>query len=53
LRERGIAVELAEVRDEVIENLKIVGAEDDLGSIVAHRTIEDCLAGRNDDTPRA
>jgi MFS superfamily sulfate permease-like transporter len=53
LKERGIAVELAEARDEVVENLKIVGAEDDLGSIVAHRTIEDCLAGRKDDTPRA
>src|SRR5215510_1345226 len=53
LKERGIAVELAEVRDEVVENLKIVGGEDDLGSIVAHRTIEDCLARRKDDTPRA
>jgi MFS superfamily sulfate permease-like transporter len=53
LKERGIAVELAEGRDEVVEKLKIVGAEDDLGSIVAHRTIEDCLAGRKDETPRA
>ena len=55
LKERGITVELAEVRDEVVENLKIVGAEQDLGSVVAHRTIEDCLATRRDElgTPLA
>jgi hypothetical protein len=41
-------VELAELRDEVVESLKIIGAEQDLGSIVAHRTIDDYLAGRKD-----
>jgi len=49
LKERGITVELAELRDEVVENLKIIGAERDLGSIAAHRTIEDILAGRKPD----
>ncbi len=48
LKDRGIRVEIAELRDEVVENLKIIGAEHDLGSIVAHRTINDCLAGRKD-----
>ena len=47
LKERGIRVEIAELRDEVVENLKIIGAEQDLGSIVAHRTIDDCLAGKD------
>jgi SulP family sulfate permease len=50
LRARGIALELAELRDDVAENLKGVGAESDLGPIVAHRTIEDCL-GRPKDMP--
>jgi high affinity sulfate transporter 1 len=55
LKERGITVELAELRDEIVENLKIIGAERDLGSIAAHRTIEDILAGREDErgTPPA
>jgi sulfate permease, SulP family len=48
LKDRGIRVELAELRDEVVESLKIIGAEQDLGSIVAHRTIDDYLAGRKD-----
>ena len=47
LKERSIRVEIAELRDEVVENLKIIGAEQDLGSIVAHRTIDDCLAGKD------
>ncbi len=46
LKARGIALELAELRDDVVENLKGVGAEQDLGRIVAHRRIEDCLARR-------
>jgi len=44
LKARGVAIELAELRDEVVENLKVAGAEQELGAIVAHRTIEDCLA---------
>lgn len=44
LKDRGIRVEIAELRDEVVENLKIIGADQDLSSIVAHRTIDDCLA---------
>jgi sulfate permease, SulP family len=43
---RGITVEIAELRDEVVETLKVIDAEHDLGPVVAHRTIEDCLAGR-------
>src|SRR5262249_37078527 len=42
LKDRGITVEIAELRDGVVENLKIIGAEQELGSIVAHRTIDDC-----------
>jgi len=48
LKERGIRVELAELRDEVVEQLKMIGAEHELGSLVAHRTIDECLAGRKD-----
>jgi SulP family sulfate permease len=44
LKDRGIRIELAELRDEVVETLKIIDAEYDLGPVVAHRTIEDCLA---------
>jgi anti-anti-sigma regulatory factor len=43
LTRRGIAVGLAELRDDVAENLRAAGTEGDLGPIVAHRTIEDCL----------
>ena len=48
LKDRGIRVEIAELRDEVVENLKLIGVDQDLGSIVAHRTIDDSLAaGKN------
>jgi sulfate permease, SulP family len=48
LKDRGIRVEIAELRDEVVENLKLIGADQELGSIVAHRTIDDSLAaGKN------
>lgn len=43
LKARGIAIALAGLRDDVRENLMAVGAEQDLGPIPAHRTIEDCL----------
>lgn len=43
LAARGIKVVLAELRDDVVENLKAVGAEADLGPIVARRTIAECL----------
>lgn len=48
LKDRGIRLEIAELRDEVVENLKLIGADQDLGSIVAHRTIDDCLAAGKD-----
>jgi MFS superfamily sulfate permease-like transporter len=46
LKDRGIRIELGELHDEVVETLKIIDAEHDLGPVVAHRTIEDCLAAR-------
>jgi len=44
LKARGINVEIAELRDEVVESLKRIGADQELGSTVAHRTIDDCFA---------
>jgi len=41
---RGIALHLAELRDDVAESLRASGAGADLGSIVSHQTIEDGLA---------
>jgi sulfate permease, SulP family len=41
---RGIAIELAELRDEVVDDLKAVGVEKDIDPLTAHRKIEDCLA---------
>src|SRR6202034_1945711 len=43
LKRRGIALALAQLHDDVLENLRAIGAEEDLGPIAAHRTIEDCL----------
>jgi len=43
LKARDIAIVLAGLRDDVRENLTEVGAEQDLGPIPAHRTIENCL----------
>lgn len=43
LKRRGIAVALAQLHDDVLENLRAIGVEEDLGPIAAHRTVEDCL----------
>jgi anti-anti-sigma regulatory factor len=43
LKGQGIAIALAELRDDVRESLKAIGAEQDLDPIAAHRSIEDCL----------
>jgi anti-anti-sigma regulatory factor len=43
LKARGIRIALAGLRDDVLEELKAVGAEEDLGPIASHRSIEDCL----------
>ena len=43
LKARDIAIVLAGLRDDVRENLSAVGAEQDLGPIPAHCTIENCL----------
>jgi high affinity sulfate transporter 1 len=44
LKAQGVAIALADLRDDVLENLKAIGAEQDLGPIAAHRSIEDCLS---------
>jgi hypothetical protein len=43
LSRREIALEIAELRDDVAERLRVIDIEQDLGRIVAHRRIEDCL----------
>jgi high affinity sulfate transporter 1 len=45
LKAREIRIEIAEMRDEVIANLRAVDAEEDLGPLVPHRPIEACVAG--------
>jgi MFS superfamily sulfate permease-like transporter len=44
IKARGARLHLAELRDDVAEGLRKTGAEDDLGPVTAHRTIEQCLA---------
>jgi len=44
LKTRGIALELAELRDEVIAHLTATGAREELGPLAAHRKIDACLA---------
>ncbi len=44
LKSRQITIALAELRDDVTENLKSMGAEQDIGKLTAHRTIDECLA---------
>jgi len=39
LRSRGVSLKLAELRDDVLADLKAIGAEQDLGAIEAHCTI--------------
>jgi high affinity sulfate transporter 1 len=43
LKTHGVAIALAELRDDVLANLNAIGAEQDLGPIAAHRSIEECL----------
>jgi MFS superfamily sulfate permease-like transporter len=44
MKRRGIAVRLAELRDDVADSLRSRGAEADLGPIVAHRTVDQWVA---------
>lgn len=44
LRAKGIALHLAEMRDDLAEDLRRRGGEEDLGHVAAHRTIDHCLA---------
>ena len=43
LSARGIGLQLAGLRDDVAEGLRVSGAEADLESIVSHQTVEDIL----------
>jgi MFS superfamily sulfate permease-like transporter len=47
LKRKGIALRLAELRDDVADSLRHRGAEDDLGAISAHETVEQCVEGRS------
>ncbi len=47
LKRRGIALQLAELRDDVADSLRRLGAEADLGTIAAHQTIDQCVEGRS------
>jgi MFS superfamily sulfate permease-like transporter len=40
---RGTALHLAELRDDVADELRAHGAEVDLGSVAPHRSIDECL----------
>jgi MFS superfamily sulfate permease-like transporter len=51
LKTRGVAIELAELHDDVLDNLRAVDAEQDLGPLAAHRSIQDCLVGRGHALP--
>jgi SulP family sulfate permease len=44
LARRGVALQLAELRDEVRDELQARGAESDLGELVSHRTVEQSVA---------
>jgi high affinity sulfate transporter 1 len=44
IKARGIGLHLAELRDDVAEELRKSCVEDDLGPITAHLTVEQCLA---------
>jgi hypothetical protein len=43
LKSRQITTALAELRDDVTESLKSMGAEQDIGKLTAHRTIDECF----------
>jgi len=44
LARRGISLHLAELRDDLREDLQARGAEADLGALVSHRTVEQAVA---------
>jgi MFS superfamily sulfate permease-like transporter len=46
MKRQGIAVRLAELRDDVADSLRRRGAEADIGPIVAHRTVDQWVAAR-------
>jgi sulfate permease, SulP family len=48
MKRRGIAVRLAELRDDVADFLRLRAAEGDLGPIVAHRTVDQWVAASTD-----
>lgn len=44
LAAQQVALHLAELRDDVVDELRANGVEADLGPVVPHRSIDDCLA---------
>ena len=53
LKSRQITTALAELRDDVTESLKSMGAEQDIGKLTAHRTIDECFVqSRGEGDPR-
>jgi hypothetical protein len=45
LAARNTKLHLAELRDDVIDELRAHGIETDLGPVVPHRSIDECLGG--------
>ena len=48
LKRGGIALRLAELRDDVADSLRRQGGEADLGTIAAHETIDRCIERQAD-----
>jgi MFS superfamily sulfate permease-like transporter len=44
LARQGVALQLAELRDDVVDQLRANGVETDLGPVLPHRSIDDCRA---------
>jgi hypothetical protein len=51
MKRQGIAVRLAELRDDVADFLRSRATEPDLGPIVAHRTIDQWVAAAPAEQP--
>jgi high affinity sulfate transporter 1 len=51
LHARGVALAIAELHDDVRDNLRAAGAEQDLGPLVVHRTVDECVAMTGDPRP--
>ena len=45
LAARNVKLHLAELRDDVADELRAHGVEADFGAVVPHRSIDECLGG--------